>query len=170
MKLFNRKIDNVFPFQGKVVGYVLGLAGLLYLLDSPLIGLSLLVLSILIVFTNYGVVLNLKTLTYKEYWGLFGLQFGSWKNLPKLWRITITNDKIVSRNQSHATGLSTYSTNTKTALNLRINDRDFVRIAKGKFKDIMADALFLSGELGLEILDATKEKKEIINPKENSIT
>jgi hypothetical protein len=165
MKIFERKTDNVFPFQGKVVGYVFGLAGLLYLLDSPLIGLSLLALSTLIVFTHNGVVLNLETLTYKEYWGLFGLQFGKWKNLPNLWRITITNDKVVYRNQSHATGLSTYSTNIKTALNLRINERDFIRIAKGKFKDIMDDALFLSGELGLEILDATNEKKEIINPK-----
>ncbi|WP_026464650.1 hypothetical protein [Adhaeribacter aquaticus] len=165
MNLFNRKTDNVFPLQVKIVGFALVFCGIISFLQIPLLGVGLLLLSILILFTHYGVVLNLDTLYYKEYWGLFGLKFGNWKSLPKLWRITITNDKIIIRNQSYNTGLSTYSSNTQTALNIRINEFEYIRIAKGKYKDIKADALFLSDQFKLEILDATTDKKEIITPK-----
>jgi hypothetical protein len=159
MKLFKRKTDDMFPVQGRIVGYILGVVGIVCLLDSPLTGLTLLVLSILIVFTHNGVALNLEAQAYKIYWGLLGFTFGTWKSLPALWRITLTNDDVVFRNQSHGTGLSSYSTNRKTALNFRINDRDYICVAKGKYKDILADALFLSDKLGLEIFDATLQKK-----------
>ncbi|MDX5443491.1 MAG: hypothetical protein LPJ89_06860 [Hymenobacteraceae bacterium] len=165
MNQFTRKTDDFFPLQVKIVGVVLGLAGILVLLESVMLGLLLMLLSVLVLFTYCGVVLDVQNDRYKEFWGLFGFQFGKWLNLPPLQRITITTDTKMYRNQSYNTGLSTYSQSSKTALHLRINDFERVTIAKGGYEDILKDALFLSEQFNLEILDATSTNKKILNPK-----
>lgn len=165
MKIFERKVGDFFSLPIKSIGAVLGVMGIYALLIGSFMGLIILPITCFIIFAHNGFIINLETKKYREYWGFFGLKFGKWKTLPAIKRITITNDTIVMRNSSYNTGLSTYSNDTKTALNLRINEREFFRIARGKYKSIMDDAIFLSDELNLEILDATGKEKKIIPPK-----
>ncbi|AMM52265.1 hypothetical protein TH61_15165 [Rufibacter sp. DG15C] len=173
MEIYSRKTDDFFPVHGKIMGAGFAIGGLLALFQYPLLGLILLGITAFIFGGRKGFELNFADSTYREYWGLLGLRFGEWKKLPNLQRISIVNMRSVYRNQNYRTGLSTYSSDVKTALNLRINDLDYLCAGKGKYNQIMDDVLYLSNQLDLEIIDATTDERKVINrrsePQVNSV-
>ena len=96
--MLDNKLHLYFPMLVQQVGWVLLLFGVLTLTGLlafpnrilPLIGI---VIGAIFTFSFQGTQLDLRGKKIKEYFGLFGVKIGSWKDLPELQEIGFTSGR-----------------------------------------------------------------------------
>jgi hypothetical protein len=145
------------PVFKKLIGIILGLAGIYILLTSNIyMGLLSIVISINLIVTE-GSQINLDSKTYRTVKSIFGINFGQWKPCPKFEYVSIFKTKETQRiNISTAT---TAFTNDIIYLNLFYDRNKKITFYKTDSKE---DALKVAGHfhraLDIDILDATENK------------
>jgi hypothetical protein len=85
-------------FQSTMVfgGYVLLLLGVLFLLPSPILGLVLLVIGLLVAFSTQGSEINITENKYRLYTKYVFVKTGAWKSITKYKQITIISSRLSS--------------------------------------------------------------------------
>ena len=133
------------------------LIGLGVLIFKSVFGIVVLLAGVAIVFLHYGILIDFEENKYKEYWGLLGLKFGKWQNLPPLEYISLTKSRF-----SQEIGLRAANTTLKGVLykgNLRINEQERILVMKSPKKDEVLNQLkFLAKKLDLRLLDCTESE------------
>ena len=126
---------------------------------KSIIGVVVLLGGIAIVFLHYGLLIDFDEHKYKEYWGLLGLKFGKWEDLPPVEYISLTQSRFTQQ-----IGLRAANTTLKGVLyrgNLRINEQEKILLLQSHKKDEALKQLkYLAKRLGTKLLDCTKSGHE----------
>jgi len=96
--IIDNKTGKFFPQAAINGGYVFILFSPVFLMDSPLIGIALLLIGLLVSFTVTGVRIDLKNKRFKEYTRYYWIKIGPWIPLEQYPFITL----ITSRESSPA--------------------------------------------------------------------
>lgn len=162
MKVFNHKVEPIFPFQFVFLGYVGILAGIYLLYELNIWGLLLLLGSLFVSFSHSGIQIEFAKNTYKEYLGLIIFKFGKWKTLPDIQYVTVFNDHYVQ--EMHVASISGTQTIKDVKINLVITKTSFISIGKFKNKtDAMKTGHLLASNLNTKLLDYTRTKPEWVS-------
>ena len=156
-QIFSQKTERFFPAGLIFGGFLMILIGLGVLIFKSVFGIVVLLAGVAIVFLHYGILIDFEENKYKEYWGLLGLKFGKWQNLPPLEYISLTKSRF-----SQEIGLRAANTTLKGVLykgNLRINEQERILVMKSPKKDEVLNQLkFLAKKLDLRLLDCTESE------------
>ena len=158
---FNYSFGNYFPLPGVAFGWVLLVGGVYTLITQNLIGIILIAIGIVLVFTKSSIAFNFSSHTYKEYFSFFNYKSDSWKNIPDCEYISVFS--AVESQQLNANSQSTTVRNSVIIVNLiyRKNQRLTVFKTDNKEEAFKIAHLF-SDKLNLDIFDATTYEKSWI--------
>lgn len=106
-----------------------------------------------------GSEINLETKRYREFYSIFGIDFGTWKELPVIDYISVFKTKENSRVQSM--GASANFSTPIIKLNLFYNSNKKIEAYKTEDRDDAFNvASHLAENLGIDILDATEKESK----------
>ena len=160
---FERKIENFFPMPIIVIGIVMSLLGIYVTYRNPLIGVINIIFGLIFVFSKKGFQLDILEKKYKEYFGIWGIKRGSWKDLPDINLITITPSDTMYVNNAIAGGAQTISKSTLLKVNLKYHKADKIIASAGSKEKVFKDALLLSSLLKVDILDCSEAEQRKIS-------
>lgn len=162
MKIYNHRVEALFPFQFVFLGYVGIAASIYFLVIFNLWGLPLLLASIFVSFSFAGIQIDFEKNSYSEYLGIFILKFGKWKTLPKIQYVTVFIDHFIQ--EMHVASISGTQTVKDVKVNLVIAKSTFISIGKFKNKaDALKDGHFLAINLKTKLLNYTSANPEWVN-------
>ena len=111
----------------------------------------------LILLTRSGTEINLETKKYRLFFSLFGLNFGIWKDLPKIEYISIFKTNIVKKHQIYIA--STHSKLEVIKLILFYQKNKRIEIYQTEdIDDAVNKAKFIADVLKIKVLDKTTKK------------
>ena len=156
--MFSQKTERFFPAGLIFGGGMMILIGAVVLVIESILGILILLVGVCIVFLHYGLLIDFKENKYKEYWGLMGLKFGKWQNLPPIAYISLTKSRY-----SQQIGLRAANTTLKGFLyrgNLRINEQESIMVIQSPRKDkVLGRLKQLAKKLNLQLLDCTEPER-----------
>lgn len=156
--LFSQKTERFFPVGLVFGGIMMILIGTVVLVIESILGILILVVGVCIVFLHYGILIDFKENKYKEYWGLMGLKFGKWQNLPPISHISLTKSRY-----SQQIGLRAANTTLQGFLyrgNLRINERESILVIQSPRKEkVLGRLKQLAKKLNIGLLDCTEAER-----------
>jgi hypothetical protein len=159
MKIYNHKIEALFPFQFVFLGYVGIVASIYFLIILNFWGLPLILASLFVSFSFSGIQIDFDKDTYNEYLGLFLLKFGKWKTLPEIQYVTVFNDHYVQ--EMHVASISGTQTVEDVKINLVITKSSFISIGKFKNKtSALETGHLLASNLKTKLLNYTSAEPE----------
>jgi len=95
--MYQRKLKSIFPPGSKLSAaliLIIGITAVYYGTQGDtgylLIGLTITLVSIYMIAAVKGIIIDFDNRRYKNYWGLLGLKFGSWENLPEIEAVRFT--------------------------------------------------------------------------------
>lgn len=150
-------ISSYFPPQFKFVGILLGIAGVVLILDINIIGLILLMISLLFLFAKNKFTFSFSLMRYKEGMSIFGNHFGKWKSFPNFEYISMFT---ASKRQELSVQSQMSSTKiTEIDVNLIYNaNRRLTVFSNNDYQEAYSVAKLFSDKLSLKIYDATNRE------------
>ncbi|MFC2125093.1 hypothetical protein ACFLU5_09800 [Bacteroidota bacterium] len=98
--MYKRKLKSFFPVGSKVSAGLILIIGVMAIyygskgdMGYLFIGLGISLISIFMITAERGIIIDFEIKKYKNYWGLLGLKFGSWKSLPEVEDVVFTKYK-----------------------------------------------------------------------------
>ena len=156
--IFSQRTERFFPTGLIFGGILMILIGTGVLIVKPAIGLLILLAGVSIVFLHYGVLIDIQAKVYKEYWGLLGLKFGKWQELPPIEYLSVTKSRFTQQ-----IGLRAANTTLKGVIyrgNLRINEHDRILLMQSTEKEkVLTELQNLARELDVKLLDSTEAER-----------
>lgn len=154
--LFKRKTQSLFPFALKVSGFLIMITSFFATIGGLIIGPIIFLVGLFMSFSEAGVIIDFENRKIKEYWGIFLLQFGTWKKLPDFRLVTVVPFTQVYSNNLAMGGAQTTSKESSFRVNLKgVNSRISIVASSGNQKETMKNAEELAERFQLDILDCT---------------
>ncbi|GGG38128.1 hypothetical protein [Bizionia arctica] len=158
----NNKIRNVkkVPIMKALLGFTLIFLGLFGAVTTNIFSLVLAGMGIFLAMSE-GSEIDLETKTYKEFYTIFGIDLGTWKNLPTLEYVSIFRTKENSRVQGM--GASANFSNPIFLLNVFYDRNKKIEAYKTEeIDDAFKMAKIIANALQIDILDATERESKWI--------
>lgn len=95
--MINNKIAKIFPPGLVGLGYVIGVAGIITILQQSPISILLIALAIFMTTSTKGILLDPDKKRFKEYQQIFGVKFGSWESMDEFPDIVILKKNLSSK-------------------------------------------------------------------------
>jgi len=95
--LIDNKIENILPTAGIFAGYALISIGLISLFNNLLIGVVVLILGLIMIFTYNGVQIDVPNKRIRNYTKCLGLLIGKWQGLDVFTDIAVLQTNETSR-------------------------------------------------------------------------
>lgn len=158
---FSYSLGNYFPLPAVAFGWILLIGGVYSLITLNIIGLLLIAIGLIPVFTKNNIAFNFSSHTYKEYISFFFYKSDTWKNIPKSDYISVFS--AVESQQLNANSQSTTIRNKIIIINLIYNNNQRLTVYKtDKIEKAFEIAQLFSNNLNLDIFDATSFEKKWI--------
>jgi len=152
-KLLISNKNNIFK---QIIGSILIIYGLYYLFGYLNILAIFYIILGLILLIRSGTEINLENKKYRLVFSLFGLNFGVWKDLPKIEYISVFKTKIIKKYQIYVA--STYSKLEVIKLILFYQKNKRIEVYQTEsIDDAFNTAKFVADILKIDILDSTKK-------------
>ncbi len=153
--MHDRRLGPYFPMEFRWIGLLLIAVSLFFLAQKVFVWPPLiLLLGIFLKWASNGTQIDFENLQLREYVGVWGIKFGSWKSLPNLEKITITKT-----NYSQVLGSRGTTSQFKTHMyrgNLRgPGDFRVPFVAHTNESEVLETARTVADRLELRILDCT---------------
>jgi len=104
LKPYSQKTQDFFPRPVVWLGWILIAGSVTIAFFNGIIGSLFGILSLLVVTGREGLMIDGKRKKLKYYWGIFGLKFGGWEELPQFSRISISGKIFVKKGKKIASG------------------------------------------------------------------
>lgn len=154
-----RNVKKV-PIMKLIFGFVLICFGIHGAIFNNVFSLILSGIGVFLALTQ-GSEINIEARRYREFYSLFGIDFGRWKDLPQLEYVSVFKTKENSRVQAMA-GSANFS-NPIIKLNLFYNTNQKIEAYKTEdIEDAFKVAKYLAECLNIDILDATEQESKWI--------
>ena len=159
MKASLRYVKKI-PLMKLIFGFVLICFGIHLAIFNGLSGLILSGIGVFLVLTD-GSEINLATKKYREFYSIFGIDFGKWKDLPTIEYVSVFKTKENKRLQSM--GASANFSTPIIKINLFYNRNKKIEAYKTEHpEDAFEVAKHISEALNVKILDATERDSKWI--------
>lgn len=150
----DNKTGKSFPQAAINGGYIFILFSPVFVMDSPLIGVALFFVGLLVSFTVSGVRIDLKNKKFKEYTRYYWIKIGNWISLKQYPFITMMN----IRESSEAFSFSKNDTSLDNILYgiYLLDNKQTNKILIKKFKDkdeAILELSELAGKLGVRVVN-----------------
>jgi len=153
--IFHSRLEAYFPTSLIYFGYLLSPAGIVVAFTTHyLLGLALVLVGIFLITAHYGILVDVGSRRYKEYWGAIGFKKGSWKVLPVVQHIYTNKKNYTEVRGSRGTSSKFYFTVYRAFLNIEEEDNIEVAYSKDQEK-VKVKARELAALLKLEVFDRT---------------
>ena len=152
----NYKGDKVFPLMFIIIGITLFICAILLIatFDSrAIIGILLLFIGLIIVFTRKGMILDFKKRKIKRYFGVFFFKIGIWKTISDYSSITVLHVNEQSYGYSR-TGVQ-FGERLKTYRICLLNENHRNRLTITDYKEesiALSEARIIAEKLNLELV------------------
>lgn len=90
------KLGSSFATPIVLVGIVISMAGIISLIESPLLGIGLTLAGAFFWSSSYGIQLDKGNNRFREYGSIFGIKRGEWKALKELPYVSVLNARSSS--------------------------------------------------------------------------
>ena len=90
MKNYSQKTNDFFPRQIIWLGWAFIAGSAIIAYSNWVIGVLFGSLSLLVISVREGIIINFQKKRIKYYWGVLGLKFGNYEDLPKFNRVTVS--------------------------------------------------------------------------------
>lgn len=117
---------------------------------NNIIGLLFGILSLLIITGREGITINNEKRKLKYYWGIFGLKFGVWEDLPDFSRVSVSGRIKIKKDKK-------VTSSREFEVKLWFKEfEDYILAYTGNYEDCREKADNLSKMLNLRIVDMAK--------------
>ncbi|HEX9648960.1 MAG TPA: hypothetical protein VGA21_00250 [Cyclobacteriaceae bacterium] len=150
MKTYSQKTNDFFPRQIIWLGwaFIAGSAAIAY--SNWVIGLLFGSLSLLLISGREGIIINFQRKRIKYYWGILGLKFGTYEDLPKFGRVTVSPQINLIKGRKEAS-------RSKFEVRLWFREfNDYVLAFTGNHPTSSEKARILSKNLRIQFVDVSK--------------
>ena len=159
MKVYSEKTQDFFPTQIIWFGWAFVAGSLVIAYTNWVIGALFGSLSLLVVSGREGLMIDFRKKKLKYYWGVLGLKFGKFEDLPAFGRLTVSPKINLIRGKKMAS-------KRKFELRLWYKDvQDFTLAFTGKHADCIEKGRFLSKNLRIPMADLSKSNGSAPNKK-----
>jgi hypothetical protein len=143
------KAGRLFPYHFLILAAVFCFAGLLLVVDHPIIGAVLLVLAAFIITAYEGTEINVATRTVREYYCFFMLlKTGQWKRFGQIEGITIRRAKVSQKMFTPRT----------------MNSSTFTHVEYHAYLELAAEKIFLMSDKNkIRLLDKSRSIAQALN-------
>lgn len=165
-EVYSQKTQDFFPRQIIWFGWVFIAGSLIVALSNWVVGSLFASLSLLVISGREGITINFRKRKIKYYWGVLGLKFGSFEDLPEFGRITLSPRIHLKKGRKIASS-------SEFEVRLWYKEvQDYALAYVGKHAECIKKGRFLSKKLRVPMADLSKsngrptKKKGLPNTKQ----
>ncbi len=153
--MLDHRIEWYFPMQFRWFGYLLlAFSGLLLVQGNWIWTPLLMLLGIVLGWSFRGTRIDFSDVKLQEYFGVWGLKFGKWQQVPDLEKITITKQQYSQVLGSRGTSSKFVSTIYRAFLR-GPQDYRIPFVASTNSEEVLQEARKVGQKMDLPILDCT---------------
>ena len=149
--MYSRKIERFFPKPVIIVAYALAIGGIVVIFFEWVIAVFILAISLFAITGHEGIIIDKTRHTFKIYYSILFIKFGSWESIPKFARLMIVPERLSYKKFS----LISNDDITEKSFSVRLYypSSDYIIASRGDLNKVKEDARFLSELLKLKAED-----------------
>lgn len=161
MKVIDFKTSGYFPWTIIFLGLVLAFVGFLFVVENPIVGVILLLISLIIFTTHYRLKIDFDNKVFHDYLWILGLKNGDKRKFENIEYLFIKKSKV-SQTMYLRVASSTIQKEVYDGY-LKFSEKDKIHlVTKDSKKDLIKKLRIMSASLRVKIIDYSEgEPKEI---------
>lgn len=161
MKVIDFKTSGYFPWTIIFLGLVLAFVGFLFVVENPIVGVILLLISLIIFTTHYRLKIDFDNKVFHDYLWILGLKNGDKGKFENIEYLFIKKSKV-SQTMSVRVASTTIQKEVYDGY-LKFSEKDKIHlITKDSKNDLIKNLRVISSSLKIKIIDYSEgEPREI---------